>query len=135
MSLLVWDDSYSVNVGSCDEDHKKLFALTNELHEAMKRGKATQVLDGVVKSLADYTRYHFAREEALMEKTQYPNLIKHREQHVAFVKKVEEFQQHLKTGAIGQSIAVTDFLRDWLTNHIKKTDRQYSGHLNANGVS
>jgi len=135
MALVTWDQSYSVNVSKCDQDHKKLFSLLNALHEAMKSGKGSQVLQQVVKDLADYTKYHFSQEELLLRQTNYPNLIPHQAQHQTFVKKVEQFQSDLKAGNLAQSITVTEFLRDWLANHIKQTDRQYSAHLNANGIS
>jgi hemerythrin len=135
VSFIAWNMSYSVNVKKCDDDHKKLFALINALHDAMKDGKGSQVLQQLVKELADYTNYHFSGEEALLEKTNYPALEPHRAQHKQFVKKVEAFRQDLATGVGGQSVAVATFLNDWLVNHIKRTDRQYSEHLNANGIS
>lgn len=135
MALVAWDQSYSVKVQKCDDDHKKLFSMLNALHDAMKAGKGSQVVQQVVKEMADYTRFHFAREEGMLEKTNYPALAAHRAQHQEFVKKVEHFQHDLKEGRTAESVAVVDFLRDWLTHHIKQTDRQYSSHLNAHGVS
>ena len=135
MDLVTWDASYSVKVEQFDEDHRRLFAFLNKLHDAMKAGHGDQVIQGVVKEMADYTKFHFSAEEAVLQKTDYPDLAAHRAQHQSFIKKVEEFQHDLKAGKGGQSIAVTGFLRDWLSNHIKQTDRQYSSHLNAHGTS
>jgi len=135
MSLITWDPSYSVKVSRCDEDHKKLFALINSLHEAMSSGKGAAVVQQVVDELADYTQYHFSAEEALLEKTQYPALKSHRAQHQEFVKRVKQFQQDLTVAKSGQSVFVLNFLKDWLSGHIKQTDQKYSAHLNANGVS
>ena len=135
MALVTWDASYSVKVDKCDDDHKKLFSMLNSLHDAMMAGKGAQVIQPVVKELADYTKFHFAREESLMQKAKYPALGAHRTQHQEFVKKVEEFQKDLAAGKTGQAISVANFIKDWLTNHVKQTDRQYSAHLNANGVS
>ena len=135
MALVTWDASYSVKVFRCDEDHRKLFALLNQLNDAMKCGRGSQIIQQVVKELADYTKFHFAAEEALLEKTKYPALGSHRAKHQAFIRKIEEFQNELKMGNLPNSISVSDFLRDWLTQHIKQTDQRYSAHLNANGVS
>jgi hemerythrin len=134
MPLVTWDPSFSVKVARCDEDHKKLFALLNSLHDAMASGKGAQVIGKVVKELSDYTKSHFAAEQELLEKTHYPALGPHLAQHRIFVKKVEQFQKDLDAGVLGQAISVVSFLKDWLTNHIKQTDQQYSAHLNANGV-
>jgi len=135
MPLVTWDESYSVKVSKCDEDHKKLFSLLNTLHDAMKTGHGSDVIQQIVKELADYTKHHFSREEMLLRQTNYSNLDSHKVLHQTFVKQVEQFQADLKAGNMAQSIAVAEFLKDWLANHIKQADRQYSAHLNANGVS
>ena|SRR5579872_5575100 len=134
MPLVSWNESYTVRVGRCDEDHKKLFSLINTLHDAMATGKGALVVGQVVKELADYTQYHFSAEEAMMEKTKYPALPAHRLQHREFSSQVKQFQHDLLEGKGGQSISVAVFLNDWLTDHIKQTDRKYSAHLNANGI-
>jgi hemerythrin-like metal-binding protein len=134
MALFVWDSSYSVNVARCDQDHKELFALTNELYEAMRVGKGSQIVEHIVEELKEYTKSHFAAEEALMAKANYPALSTHREEHRKLIESVDQLQKDMKDGAVGQSVGVATFLNDWLVNHIKKTDKLYSAHLNANGV-
>ena len=132
MALFDWKPSYSVNVKRCDDDHKKLFALINDLHGAMQTGKGSQMIEKVVGELEDYTRFHFSAEEALMAKTKYPALGMHRVEHQKFVQSLVKFR---KEGITGQSIAVLTFMNDWLVHHIKGTDQHYSAHMNANGVS
>ena len=51
------------------------------------------------------------------------------------VNKVQQFQRDLNAGAVGRSVAVTVFLKDWPINHIHRTDPEHSIHLNANGWS
>lgn len=136
MSTLVkWDPSYSVKVKRCDDDHKKLFDMINTLHEAMTLGQGAVKVGQIVSELANYTKYHFSGEEALMEKAKYPDLLAHRAEHQALIKRVEQFQKDIAAGKGGQSIAVASFLKDWLTHHIKQRDQKYSAHLNANGIS
>ena len=134
MSLVTWNTSYSVKVARCDEDHKKLFALINNLHEAMSTGKGAGVVQHIVGELAAYAKYHFSTEESMMEKAKYPDLPSHRHQHQVFVEQVKEFQRDIAAGKSGQTISVAEFLNNWLTNHIKQTDQKYSAHLNANGI-
>jgi hemerythrin len=135
MPLVTWDQSYSVKVSRCDNDHKKLFALINSLHDAMSTGKGAEAVQKVVKELSDYTKFHFSAEEALLEKTKYAALSGHRMLHQEFIRKVDEFKDGLAKGQSGQSIFVLNFLKDWLAKHIKETDKKYSDHLNANGVN
>ena len=135
MSLVKWDPSFSVKVAVCDEHHNKLFQLVNELHDAMGSGKGVEIIGRVVKELANYTKFHFSTEEALMEKSKYPELSSHRLQHQAFIRKVEVVQHDIASGKGGQSAVVLAFLKDWLTKHIKESDQRYSSHLNASGVN
>jgi hemerythrin len=68
VSLVTWDESYSVKVSQCDADHKKLFELINTLHDAMLAGDRKAVVAQVIDELTDYATYHFAREDAMLEK-------------------------------------------------------------------
>lgn len=134
MAAFSWDSSYSVKVGCCDDEHKKLFQLVSELHDAMREGKGSQVVQRVVDRLADYTKRHFAAEEALMLRTNYPMFASHKLEHQKLMDRVGKFKEELKNGTVGQSVEVAAFLNDWLAHHIKETDQRYSAHLNANGV-
>ncbi len=135
MALVTWEPSYSVKVHRYDEDHKKLFAMINELHEAMLAGKGKDKIQETVKRLADYAKFHFSAEEQQLEKTKYPELSAHRAEHQAFIQRVQKFQQEVAEGRLNLSVSVGVFLNEWLANHIRKTDQKYSKYLNEHGVS
>lgn len=135
MALFTWNDSYSVKVAMCDQQHKKLFEIINELADAMRSGKGNEVVGRTVGELLEYTRTHFSQEEALMQKANYPELQSHQEMHRKFVAQIESFIQQAKEGKVTNSIQVLNMMRDWLVNHIQKVDKQYSAQLNAAGIS
>jgi len=135
MALVTWDKSYSVKVRRCDEEHQRLFQLMNALYDAMRVGKGRTVVRQIVAELSDYTKTHFLAEESLMERAKYPGLAGHRIEHQRFVTRVAEFQKDLDGGAGGNTVAVLEFLNDWLVKHIKKVDQSYSAHLNAHGIN
>ncbi|HEY7617932.1 MAG TPA: bacteriohemerythrin [Terriglobales bacterium] len=135
MALIVWDKSYSVNVRRCDEEHQKLFSLFNDLYKAMSGTNVSGTIRDTVRQLSEYTRTHFLAEEALMQRTNYPGLAAHRIEHQKFIAQVKKFQTDVENGDEVNLIAVLGFLKDWLANHIRQTDRAYSAHLNANGVN
>lgn len=134
MALITWDQSYSVSVQKLDQQHQKLFSLINALHEAMKLRKGHTVIQDTLHELATYTVTHFRAEEELLRRTNYPGFAAHQAEHQKFVAKVNQFMEDLKAGRITISIAVLQFLKDWLTEHIQWTDRSYADHLNASGV-
>jgi hemerythrin len=131
MPVFEWKSSYSVNVERCDDDHKKLFALICDLRTAMHSGKGAQIIEAIVWELEEYSIYHFSAEEALLEQTNYPGLEAHRLEHRKFIDTLAKFR---RDGLEGKSLEVLNFMNRWLVNHIKRTDRQYSAHLNAHGV-
>lgn len=134
MALLSWDQSFSVEVAELDGHHRKLFSLINTLHDAMRAGKGRTIVEQIAAELSDYTQAHFRAEEALMERTNYPALPGHRAEHQRFIARVAEIKKDLDAGTGGNAVEVLEFLKDWVAEHIKKVDRNYSAHLNANGI-
>jgi hemerythrin len=134
MALFTWNDSYSVKVSLCDQQHKNLFDIINRLADAMRMGKGDEVVSKTVGELLQYTRTHFTQEEALLKRANYPQLAPHQEQHKKFVADVEALLKQTQTGRAASSIQVLNLLRDWLVNHIQRTDKAYSDCLNAAGI-
>jgi hemerythrin-like metal-binding protein len=126
MALCVWSDDYSVGIKEIDEQHKRLFDIINELHNAMKEAKAKSVLGKVIKDLIDYTEFHFSSEEILLKNCKYPDFNQHKLIHDQFTVKVKEFEQKYLNGTVLLSQEIVQFLKDWLIKHIKESDKQYS---------
>jgi hemerythrin len=134
MPIFTWNEMYSVQVKQCDVQHMKLFDIVNELADAMREGKGSTVLRKTLGDLLQYTRVHFAQEEELMQRSSYPKIAGHKEQHRKFIADIEKFNRELESSGIGNSVAVLSVLKDWLVDHIQKTDKAYSAHLNASGI-
>jgi len=134
MAVFAWDESCSGHVRQLDEQHKKLFAIINDLANAMRAGKGESVIRQVVSSLVTYTGTHFTQEEVLMQQTGYPGLSAHKAQHAQLMADAGKFRKELDEGKNPNTVAVLDFLQKWLVNHIRKSDQAYSRDLNAHGV-
>lgn len=134
MAVFSWNDSYSVKVAKCDQQHMRLFDIINQLAHAMRMGKGQDVVNQVVTDLLDYTNTHFQDEEALLQKANYPQLEAHQEMHRIFVKKVQSLQSQAQMGKRVNAAQLLSLMRDWLVNHIQKADKRYSAHLNAAGI-
>ncbi len=134
MPLITWSEKYSVAVKDFDQQHQKLITLINDLHDAMKAGKAKSILEGILDELESYTEYHFKAEEDMMKKHAYPELENQKTQHAGFVTKIKEFQTQFKSGKTSVSLEISNFLRDWLINHINGTDKNYGSFFNQKGV-
>lgn len=131
MTLITWSDSYSVNSPEMDAQHKKLVAMINDLHDAMKDGHGKEALGRTLDGLIDYAGIHFADEEKLMVKVNFAELPAHKLEHEAFVKKAFKLQADFHTDQVVLSFTVMEFLKDWLVNHILKNDKKYGEILHA----
>jgi hemerythrin len=50
------------------------------------------------------------------------------------MKQVEDFAARFERGDITLSVDLFNFLRDWLTTHIQKEDKEYGPWLSEHGV-
>lgn len=133
--LLVWSNDLSVGINSIDTQHKLLISLINELHTAMKSRRSQNELLSIIDNLKNYTVTHFGYEEELFATHGYPDTVAHKEQHRKFVAEVVEFEVGVRSGKLTVTMDVMKFLKDWLTHHIKGTDKQYSTFLSSKGVN
>ena len=135
MPLMTWNEKMSVGVKVLDDDHKRLVALVNELHDALKTGHGKDALGKILDSLVTYTKSHFAREEQFFARTNYPDSAAHKKEHDDLTNQVLLVQAKFNSGAsTGLSLQVMNFLRDWLTNHIQGSDKKYGPYLNSKGI-
>ena len=133
--FVIWNQSWCIGVKNVDAQHENLVALVNKLHQAMGEGKGKNVLEEILGSLVSYTKAHFRDEERMMEQNGYPDLIEHKRQHAALTKKVLDFQTEFKSGAMGMSIDIMQFLSTWLKGHILGTDAKYVTLMHSKGIS
>ena len=63
----IWKDEYSVGIKSLDDDHRKLLNLINKLQTAVHYQTGDIFEKEALDEVVAYTKYHFEREEKLME--------------------------------------------------------------------
>lgn len=126
---LKWTEALLTGIPQIDKQHRKLVALANDLHHALKEGKAQEVMQQILDELVDYTRSHFSFEEGMMRKYRYPEYDTHIKAHQQLIKQITDIYDNFrnKRGCIGLETFV--FLKDWLVNHIMRTDKKYAPHI------
>lgn len=133
MAFYPWTEDLQVGIAAIDGDHKKLVQLINDLHEAMTQGRGKAVLGKTLDDLIRYTQEHFQREEQLMQRAGYSDYARHKQEHEQLVQEVVALREKFNSGNLMLSVQVSGFLRDWLTNHIMKTDKKYEPTLKKLG--
>jgi len=129
MSVMNWDEKYSVGIMKIDDQHKKLIALVNKLYEAMREGKGKEVLISILAETLEYTKYHFETEEAMFEKFSYSLKSEHMKEHRDLKEKVDKLYLDVEKGKATITIEVFHFLKDWIVTHIMQSDQKYKSEL------
>jgi hemerythrin len=135
MSLLAWNDSFSVNIKQVDDQHMKLVELLNNFHDAMKLGKGKEAMGRTLSELLEYTIYHFGTEEDLFKKYRYPAYASHKKEHEALTKQARDLSERFSRGEPVISAETMTFLKNWLQGHTIGSDKKYGPFLNAKGVN
>ncbi|MBS4096078.1 MAG: hemerythrin family protein [Sulfuricella sp.] len=133
MSFVDWSQAYTVNNPSLDEQHQKLFAIINKLHEAMFAKRGRESVGETIRELVEYTQKHFSEEERQMELHGYAGLAAHKKVHEELLKKVKEIEKHYQQSSESVAGEMIGFLvSDWLVKHILGMDKQYAPYLKGN---
>jgi len=126
MGTIQWNESLQIGIPEMDEQHQRLVAIYNDLHEAVMQGKAHKQMNGILARLVDYTEMHFADEERLMASVDYPDLERHATEHRQLLDKVRLFQKKMELDQERITKPVMKFLEFWLSSHIQEKDREYA---------
>ncbi len=131
MGLFSWSDVYSLEHPQIDREHQALFAMAGELHSAMLGGGGSAVLGDLLACLVNYTKVHFSHEEALMRRHRYGAMDAHVAEHRMLAGQVVELQRKFAAGKITITMETMQFLRDWLDQHIRRSDQLVAQHIRA----
>jgi hemerythrin len=134
MAVIDFSDDLSVGIRKIDEQHAKLIELMGELDDAIRSKQASELVEDILTSLFHYAQVHFATEEELFKRYEYPELELHELEHHKFIARVHALQEKYDMNRPGLSLELLDFISNWVLNHIKLTDKRYSTHLNSCGV-
>ena len=134
MPILVWSDEYSVNVAEIDKQHKKLLEHVNKLHASVEAQIDKQDLHELLVELYDYTAFHFAFEEKLMDQHGMKNVKKHHKEHKLLLKHLKHICNAVSNGKRPTFYSQYDVSNDWFLAHIMDFDKKMGAFLNSKGV-
>ena len=127
MSFFNWGPQYDLGVSEMNDEHKIIIGLMNRLWEQNEAAAPRQVLIETLRKLDAFTAKHFADEEAHMESISYADIEPHRNIHRNILHRLTLFRQTFEAGTNRQIPEdFFEFLKDWLSAHIRHIDRKYA---------
>ncbi len=127
MEPIHWHNSFSVGVQKIDAQHKRLFALINNLIQAVNTNQQAEEFDRILHSVLDYTENHFRTEEELFKI--HPQWQGHCIQHQQLIDHTLRLRSGAQGDHFGAATTLLDFLTRWLQDHILKTDISFFSDL------
>lgn len=128
MTLLSWDEKYSVGHEGIDEQHKEWLRIMNDLHSRLLNGTAEsldQVTADALKAVVQYGETHFKYEEGLMRESGYEDLAYHQSLHQDFYYNISRLYKKHVEGEIVLNSQLMKTLQNWLLEHILVEDKKF----------
>ena len=130
MAVLRWQSAMQLGIPAIDADHKRLVALLNGLHYAVLAGEDHEGVGGTIEELVRYTEGHFAREEALMERSGYPGRYQHSLAHARIAERMREWHaDYARAPAAFPMDRFYDFVSGWLLHHVLEEDMKLKPYV------
>ncbi len=126
MILIKWTDDYCLNIKAIDDQHKKLVDMINMFYNEMSKKSNKELISDLISKMKAYTEFHFKTEEELFSKLPYQNSNEHKDKHQDFIDKVTDLENRFIKGKLILSIEITNFLKEWITDHIMVSDKEYA---------
>ena len=123
-------EAFWTGIALIDTEHEQLFTYANDIYEILNDEFAIDKYDNIrniLNLLRDYTKKHFADEEAYMESIGYKKIFTQKMQHQQFITKLDELDlEDWDTNDMQQEVIldILNFVTSWLISHILELDTQ-----------
>lgn len=123
MELITWREMFETGYIRVDNQHKHLVQLINDLSKHIGSKNNESQIRLVFLELFEYTVIHFSMEEMLMKEFDYPDYMKHKDEHSQFIIQIKDFKEKYLSGDAKVNVKLLNYLKEWLLKHIMCTDK------------
>lgn len=138
----LWDEKYRLGIPEIDRQHQTLLLLLNKAFDFYShqmsappsedlRQRALQDLN----KLREFARAHFATEEELMARFDYPQLTQHLQEHGKFLEMVAQVEAKTATAREFRANEWIEVMLHWYDYHVQHEDRDMGVYLRDKAVS
>lgn len=130
IDLSEWKPEYSVGNTTLDSQHKKLLQLCKRVSSFQSDGskESREAFHSILSELAFYADQHFALEEDVLRRVDYPQLPAQIQEHNAYREWLTEYLFIAMNGNIDPS-SLQHYLEEWWLKHILLSDMEYAPYL------
>ena len=128
MSLIDWNDEFTLGIEEVDSEHRALVTLINTVHDAMSaRGRRADIVEGISQIHA-LVATHFAREEAFMREARYMAYAEHKEDHEVLLDDLRDMIDQVGCDGEYDDARLSADLQYWFSEHFRTHDARLHRH-------
>ena len=129
MSLIEWDEKYSVGVAAVDHEHRELIGLVNEAHDRLMRPGGEEAVKDFLGEIFARVSAHFALEEKIMRASNYDHYDAHKADHERLLDEIRDIMDDYEDEAFFSEKQFAHQLRTWFTEHFRTHDARLHRRL------
>lgn len=132
---VAWSKKYEMGISMLDSQNKELADLCNKYRaEIMQRNRDGGVdwraaLAAALKGAVKYTKAHFVAQERMMQQTNYPKYLQHKQYHQEFVDTIAYVLESFPRATKQTAFEFSTHLREWVISHIAHDDQEFAKYF------
>ena len=123
------NDKYLIGIKDMDDQHGILFEIIDEMRELPMSGNEDKPVEEMLNRVIGFIKLHFSAEEALMTSHKFPVIKQHLAEHKKFIQQIINFHKRMTAGVPPTTYEIISLLQNWLTDHIRKADKEYADFI------
>jgi len=130
-----WSPLFEVGVDQIDADHRRLFAMANEIREAIVNG-SRDTRAALVRAFLEAAERHFADEEEYLRRVGYSEAAQHESLHAALLEKATALEKLCEDGVAGDDLEkYYDDLLAFVIDEVVSADHRFKSYLEHKGLA
>ncbi len=129
MTLLQWNDAFTVGVPAVDYEHQEMIALINDLHATLMHDRIDPAVEEFLGEVHAQIGAHFALEEKLMRQQHYDELDAHKEDHEILLDDPRDLMDASDQEPNLDEAAMSRRLESWFSTHFRTHDARLHERL------
>jgi hemerythrin-like metal-binding protein len=129
MRQFKWTKAHATFLPEVDAEHRSLFRMAEELHEAVRAGQDAVRVRALMQSLIASIEEHFVHEERIMQTANCESYDWHRQQHDTLRRKAKGFFEQFEAGEARAPLGFVNFMARWFRDHMALSDRMMGAQV------
>ncbi|HKK58147.1 MAG TPA: bacteriohemerythrin [Salinivirga sp.] len=132
--LINKNKSLRTGIEELDEQHDRIIDMVNDIFEAFRSKTNRSQIKESLKTLIDYSSWHFSNEERYFEQFGFEEADAHKKSHNGFTSELQKFSKTYDKGRIEKYEEFMLYVKHWIESHFANDDQKYVDLFKSKGL-